>query len=151
MRGKHINLDEYATDSSETTLRRLFYNDKILRFVWLIINNYEPITLPQITKEFNKMFGTAHTKSFVYQKLSRIEQFELFHKIPISQCTPNGNKIEVDIIKKHKEWVDSYNHYIVGADKCTYYYITPEGHKWVKEAHEMNKREREMIKKGEIR
>ncbi len=69
---KMIDLSQYAVAPSETFIRKIFFRDEELRFLYFIINNEQPITVPELMRRYNQLFSTLHERSWVYGKLEKI-------------------------------------------------------------------------------
>src|SRR3990167_671516 len=142
MNRKKVDYTRFAVNPSETLLRQVFFKDQDLRFIWFIINDEHPITIPQLTRIFNKTYSTTHDRVWFYQKLNKVQNFGIFEKKPYMDCKENGTSIELEIIKKHREWLldqpeqfhNRYNR--VNA----YLYLTDKGLAWTDEVEQMQKR-----------
>ena len=88
MNRKKVDYTQFAVNPSETLLRQVFFKDQDLRFIWFIINDEHPITIPQLTRIFNKTYSTTHDRVWFYQKLNKVQNFGIFEKNEIYMTLP---------------------------------------------------------------
>ena len=143
---KLIDFSKYQINPTDPMIRQVFFKDQDLRFIFLVLNNHEPLTISQLSRQFNKTFSTGYPKVWFYDKLTKIEHFGLFEKKPFKECSENGNTIDLEIIKKHKEWLltqpeQFYKRYMSNE----YIYLTKKGISWVDKVDEIQQR----FKQGE--
>ena len=142
MKRKIIDLTPYKINPTETIIKQVFYKDEELRFIYLFINNYSPLTASELTKHYNKHFSTNYSKAFIITKINKIENFGLFEKKAPWECT-NGSAIDIEINKKHNEWL---LHQPISFSKGKrydtnqYYILNDKGISFVEIVSEMQKR-----------
>lgn len=139
-----IDLTRYEVTVSDATIRQIFFQDEDLRLIFIVMNNLEPVTLPEIVKHFNQLFKTTYDKSWFDQKLKKIINFNLYGKRNFRSCKDsenNGMSVESKIIKAHLEWVSTRpKQFHTRFESNEYYYMTDSGYKWIDEVEKIQQK-----------
>ena len=130
---KQVDLEQYTPKIDDTFIRRIFINDIELIKLYCVLNNHNPITISELTRTYNRVFITNHSKSWTTEKLRKVEHFKLFIKKSYKECLKTKtDKIEDTIISKHKQWVSTLPpQFEKGYERNIYYVLTEEGDKWM--------------------
>jgi len=132
---KEIDLTPFTKEVDDGTIRKTFANDYDLMIVYCVLNNYNPLTISELSQTYNKLFSKGLSKIWVFDKLKKIEYFGLFVKKSYSECINTKNKTETDnkIIEKHKQWMMGGipKHFSERYGTNAYYVLTEKGEEWV--------------------
>lgn len=134
MTKKKIDLTPFVQDQDDNLVRNIFYNDFDLKLLFLSLNNHEPISLPQLTQQFNSTFHKNFPKGWVVSKLKKIENFGLIERKSFSDCKKNSSGMEHQIIQNHSKWLldsDIPAQFQKIYNNVKYYYLTEQGQHWV--------------------
>lgn len=138
---KKIDLSKFAVEPTEPLIRQVFYKDQDLRLIFFLINNHQPLTLSELTRQYNKLFSSNYQRTWIYQKLLKIENYGMLDKRAVWECKADGVAIEVQILETHAKW-------LIGKSKSfekrfqsnEYIYLTTKGNEWVKKVEELQQR-----------
>ena len=142
MKPKIIDLSTFQVEPSKERIRQIFFRDEELRFVFMLLNNNQPVTLPELENQYNKLWMTQYSKSWVSGKLRKLNNFGLFEKRPVYECNENGNAIEVTILTKYREWAKTRPvQFRKRFETTEYYSLTEKGLEWVNDVEKIQKKE----------
>lgn|SRR3990167_2199926 len=140
---KLIDLSIYKVEPSKQMIKQVFYKDEELRFLFMILNNHQPSTLTELERQYNKLWLTQYSKSWVQGKLRKLEHFGLFGRHCVFECKENGHSIEISTLKKHREWAETQPvQFRKRYEAMEYYYLTEKGLEWVDDVDKIQRKER---------